>query len=207
MKLLEEAVRSGKARFGPDHPDTLAWMNNLAIAYQELGRTEEAMKLHEEAVRGGKARLGTDHPDTLAWMDNLANAYQKLGRTEEALKLHEEAVRGGKARLGPDHPDTLIWMNNLARSYQVMGRIAETQSLVRAGKHLTNDAEMETVSKEPSLTNSLGMKFIPLPGMKVLLSIWDTRVQDYQAFVNATKRSWKKPPFAQGPTHPAVLVT
>jgi len=56
-------------------------------------------------------------------------------------------------------------------------------------------------------TNSLGMKFVPVPGTSVLFSIWVTRVQDYQAFVTATGRAWKKPNFEQGPTHPAVRVS
>jgi formylglycine-generating enzyme required for sulfatase activity len=56
-------------------------------------------------------------------------------------------------------------------------------------------------------TNSLGMKFVPVPGTKVLFSIWDTRVQDYQAFVSATGRLWERPSFGQGPTHPAVLIS
>ena len=38
-----------------------------------------------------------------------------------------------------------------------------------------------------SLTNSLGMKFAHVPGTTVLFSIWDTRVQDFQAFVNDTR--------------------
>ena len=54
--------------------------------------------------------------------------------------------------------------------------------------------------------NSLGMKFVPVPGTAVMFSIWDTRVQDYQAFVTATGRAWPKPDFEQGPTHPAVMV-
>ncbi len=37
-----------------------------------------------------------------------------------------------------------------------------------------------------SLVNSLGMKFARVPGTKVVFSIWDTRVQDFQAFVNDT---------------------
>ena len=65
-------------------------------------------------------------------------------------------------------------------------------------------------------TNSLGMKFVPVPGTAVQFSIWDTRVQDYQAFVTATGRAWPKAKFKvapsqtdfeQGPTHPAVNVS
>ena len=51
------------------------------------------------------------------------------------------------------------------------------------------------------------MKFVPVSGIAVLLSIWDTRVQDYQAFVTATGREWEKPKFKQGPTHPVASIS
>jgi serine/threonine protein kinase len=53
-------------------------------------------------------------------------------------------------------------------------------------------------------TNSLGMKFVPLGDLRI--SIWETRVQDYQAFCNATNRRYEPADFAQGPNHPVVKV-
>jgi formylglycine-generating enzyme required for sulfatase activity/serine/threonine protein kinase len=53
--------------------------------------------------------------------------------------------------------------------------------------------------------NSLGMKFVPLG--PIYISIWDTRVSDYDAFCAATGRIYKKPDFQQGPAEPAVLVS
>ena len=59
-------------------------------------------------------------------------------------------------------------------------------------------------TKEAPFVNSLGMKFVPVGGTKVLFCIWETRVQDYEVFVKDTGREWPKPIFRQGPTHPAV---
>jgi hypothetical protein len=66
-------------------------------------------------------------------------------------------------------------------------------------------------TKEAPFENSLGMKFVPVPitggptdGKRVLFSVWETRVQDYEAFVSENKRAWTKPAFAQAPDHPAV---
>jgi hypothetical protein len=52
--------------------------------------------------------------------------------------------------------------------------------------------------------NSLGMPFVPLPTTRVLFSIWDTRVQDYNRFAEETHRAAAAAPFAQGPTHPVA---
>jgi len=57
------------------------------------------------------------------------------------------------------------------------------------------------------LTNSLEMQFTSIPGTRTLFSIWETRVQDYQAFREATGRAWNPPAFQQGHTHPVVNVS
>ena len=53
-------------------------------------------------------------------------------------------------------------------------------------------------------TNSLGMKFVTAGGVQV--SIWETRVQDYDAFCIATGRRRNAPDFQQSPAHPVVKV-
>jgi formylglycine-generating enzyme required for sulfatase activity len=75
-------------------------------------------------------------------------------------------------------------------------------------------------------TNSLGMRFVPVPGTEALFCIWDTRVKDFEAFVSATGHdatagmwsarsdgwkqrgdTWKNPGFSQGPEHPVCGVS
>ncbi len=125
-----EAARAIRAKLlGPDHPDTLASMMELANSYYYLGRYADALKLHEETLALRKVKLGPDHPNTLASMGNLANNYDALGRHADALKLREETLALMKAKLGPDDPDTLLGMANLAVSYTYSGRFAEALEL------------------------------------------------------------------------------
>ena len=90
-------------------------------------------------------------------------------------------------------------------------------------------------TEETPYVNSLGMKFVPVPGTKVLFSIWDTRVEDFRAYAQEAgyvqsggiyvmkvektdsggyslkweldkDASWENPGFKQGEVHPVVGV-
>ena len=56
-------------------------------------------------------------------------------------------------------------------------------------------------------TNSLGMRFVPVPGAMALFCVWPVRVQDYEVFTQETLHKWLRPKFRQEPTHPAVGVS
>jgi tetratricopeptide (TPR) repeat protein len=121
--LREEALKLMKAKFGPDHPNALNSMKNLAWGLRGAGRLAELVLLREEMLRLERAKLGPDHFDTLRTMDNLAEDYKDAGRLAEALQLLEETLRLRRAKLGPEHLDTQTAMDRLAKSYWAANRL------------------------------------------------------------------------------------
>ena len=130
VELLTKALSVRQAALGPDHPDTLQSMYELALTYMRSDRVNEATPHFEEALRLRKARLGPDHFDTLESMFGLSWAYHAAGRFDEAMSLAEELLRQRKAKLGPDHPDTLQGMWGVAVIYLADGRIDEAIPLL-----------------------------------------------------------------------------
>ena len=126
---LDVAVAALEGTRAPDHPDTLASRNNLAGAYREAGRLEEAIALYEQVLTDRTRVLDEDHPDTLTSRHNLAGAYREAGRLEEAIALFEQVLTDRTRVLGEDHPHTLASRNNLAYAYQEAGRLGQAIAL------------------------------------------------------------------------------
>ena len=115
-------------------------------------------------------------------------------------------------------------------SKQLIAILAIAAVLVVGGLiYLVNrpsQSPLERATKEYPWVNSLGMKFVPVAGTRVLFSVWDTRVQDFETFVKSTDydatqgmyslgkdlwkqrgATWKEPGFSQGATYPVVGVS
>ena len=129
ITIGEQLHAASERVLGPDHPDTLASRNNLAIAYRAAGRVGEAITLDEQTLATRERVLSPDHPSTLTSRNNLASAYRAAGRVEEAITLHEQTLATRERVLGPDHPDTLNSRYNLAAVYWAAGRVEEAITL------------------------------------------------------------------------------
>ena len=128
LTLTDSVTRAGDT-LGPDHPSTLASRNNLAEAYCDAGRLDEAITLHRQTLEDHTRILGPHHPDTLTSRNNLASAYQDAGRLDDAITLYEQTLEDRTRILGPHHPDTLTSRNNLAYAYQAAGRLDDAITL------------------------------------------------------------------------------
>ncbi len=98
-RFARKAVELGKREFGPDHPNTGAFLNNLAVLYQAQGRYAEAEPLYKRALAIWVKALGPEHPNAAANLENYAVLLRKTGRTSEADKMaaRAKAIRDDRA--------------------------------------------------------------------------------------------------------------
>ena len=113
----EQLLADQERLLGLDHPDTLYSRNNLALAYQEAGRTEEAISLQEQTLTARERIQGPDHPSTLNSRDNLATAYR-------ALREHRRIMRNEPTLLDPwewaHRPGPSVTSRGLGRNPRVV---------------------------------------------------------------------------------------
>jgi serine/threonine protein kinase len=193
IEVFHKALDTRTSQLGPDHPETLQSMNNLAGAYQNAGLIGKALPLLEQTLRLRRDRLGADHPDTLVSMNNLAGAYRAAGQLDKVRPLLEETLQLRSARLGPDHPDTLTSLNNLASFYFETDQPAQAlplleQTFLRRKAQLGAEHPITLISM-----NNLAMAYKSLGQMDKALPLLE------EARSVSTARL--------GPDHPHTLVS
>lgn len=104
------------------------------------------------------------------------------------------------------------------RREQIMGKgdvgeeeLAAMQQRLAAGSAdagLPNPADLAPAAASKRYLNTLAMDFVPITDTQILAGTYEVRVQDYEAFLKKTNRTWKdKPSFLLGGGHPAAGVS
>jgi serine/threonine protein kinase len=128
-KQLERALNLRRRVLGPEHPDTLKSMSDLAIVYVDEGRYGQGEALHSQTLEIRRRVLGPEHPDTLKSMNRLVVVYDREGKYAEAEALGSQALEIQRRVLGPEHLDTLSTVNRLAFVYYREGKYAQAEAL------------------------------------------------------------------------------
>ena len=182
---FERALALRKAKLGPDHPDTLSAMNNVAFACRVVGRLQQALELFEQTLQRRKVVLGAEHTNTFDTMNNLAISYFSLGRREAAASLWENTLRWRKVRQGPNHPETLSTANNLALCYQYLGRPGEAVKLLED----TYQRRVETLGGDHPNTldtmNNLAITYLDLGRWNEALTLFERTLELKQVKLGA----------------------
>jgi len=160
--------------------------------------------------------------------DNTARLWEaESGKLLATFQGHTKS--GLSAVFSPDGQRVLTAsVDNTARLWEAeSGRgpasASPSQAVIATStKETLARTALQDATKDNPWVNSLGMKFVPVPGVQVLFSIWDTRVQDFEMFVKSTGydatggmytlvqggwrlqrgATWKEPGFSQEANHP-----
>ncbi|MEV8512602.1 tetratricopeptide repeat protein [Dactylosporangium sp. NPDC051484] len=104
LTLLSRALAAAASTLGPDDPDVLATMGQLARHHVELGDLGDARRVLEEALAAGHHRLGDGHAVMLGLSYELARIADELGNVFEAKRRYGQLARLGPQALGDGHP-------------------------------------------------------------------------------------------------------
>ena len=174
------------------------------------GEEEEREKVRlaaaaEKAAAEAKAREETRLKAETEEREQVRLAEQKAAveaKAREEERLKAEAQEREKSRVAAAEEKAAAEAKAKAKAEAKAEAEAQRQAEAKAKALAALAPAPPTLGPGQHWTNSLGMVFAGVPGVPAF-SIWETRVQDYQAF----RRSWQKPDFTQGPTHPAVNVS
>jgi hypothetical protein len=76
LKLREETLALQKVKLGPDHPDMLLSMGNLAVSLVQLDRGTEALPIIDECIQRAAGKVV--HPNLIAMvMDSRLRHFEK----------------------------------------------------------------------------------------------------------------------------------
>jgi non-specific serine/threonine protein kinase/serine/threonine-protein kinase len=129
--LEQQSLDIRRRVLGPENPDTLASMDDLAGALEECGQYVEAAKMFRQEIDIERRVLGPENLQTLNAMNNLANDLRNDGHDEEGEKLGRETLDISRRVLGPEHQLTLGTMNSLALCLESEGHFPESETLFR----------------------------------------------------------------------------
>ena len=171
---------------GETHPDTLTSRNNLARAYRDAGRLEEAIPLFERTLADCERVLGETHPTTLTTRDNLAGAYLGAGRLEEAIPLFERTLADSERVLGETHPDTMTPRDNLALAYRAAGRLEEAIPLFERTLADSERVLGETHPDTMTYRNNLALAYRAAGRLEEAIPLFERTLADSERVLGET---------------------
>jgi Tfp pilus assembly protein PilF len=128
---LERAIAMRGQRLGPEHPETMSAVHNLASLFLESGNLAEAKRLLRQNMEDRRRLSGTDHPDTLSTVGNLADVLMGQGKLAEAESLFRQNLEALRGIGDPDDTNNLNGIVNLAGVLIYEKKYAEAETLLR----------------------------------------------------------------------------
>ncbi|MBP6745614.1 tetratricopeptide repeat protein, partial [bacterium] len=104
VPLFESSLIGLERQNGPEAPELAECLQNLADAYQSVGRYDDSLRTNWRLVRIGEKILGRVHPDMVSMLLKIAETNEMMGKTEDALHIVESAIATAKQCMQADNP-------------------------------------------------------------------------------------------------------
>lgn len=88
-----QVMETEKKVLGPEHPDRLASMTNLAVIWKSQGKDQDAIALMSQCIRLCEQQLGQNHPDTVFYIATLNDWQTKRVEPSEQVERVEPSQK------------------------------------------------------------------------------------------------------------------
>ncbi|MGV3661839.1 MAG: tetratricopeptide repeat protein [Prosthecobacter sp.] len=188
---LQGALENRQQTLGPEHPDTMRSMRQLATVFKEQGRYAESEALLRKTLAAQQRALGSEHKDTFVTITVLAAVCEAQDQPMTSEKLFTDLWKLQKKVLGPDHMETLGTLGNLAG---LMGRQGRHEEAIKLEKERLEHTQRAHGARDPRT----------LVSMTITASAYEAGGQPSEAeklYVGAMEVMKQ----ALGPDHPDTL--
>jgi serine/threonine protein kinase/Tfp pilus assembly protein PilF len=191
--LLERALASGRAAFGPEHASVAQTLTDLGALAAEKGDYKTAAASLESALTIRRRLYGNENTNVADTLAELGRIYQDQGLNTRAEPLHREALAIRRKVLGDAHGETAVSLSDLASVLRLNGDLDGAEALLRQSLEIHRKTRGEAHAMTATTLHDLGL----------ILGAKGDRTAAESTFRHAMDVHRK----ALGENHPLVAVT
>jgi CHAT domain-containing protein/Tfp pilus assembly protein PilF len=140
-RLGEHALEIRERVLGPEHPDVVPSLYDLANLCWIKGDYAKAESFYQRALTISEKALRPAHPDVSDSLNNLANLHFIKGEYAKAEQFYQHILTIGEKALGLEHPEVARYLNSLATLYHVRGSYAKAEQLYQRALSIGEKAQ------------------------------------------------------------------
>ncbi|MEU1480497.1 tetratricopeptide repeat protein [Streptomyces sp. NPDC005760] len=116
---------------GPDHPNTIGRLADMAGDYRSIQRRFKALRLRRRVLRAHELRSGRTSPDSVNSRRQVGHAYGSVGLRPLDAVIQGRLLDDMIAEYGPDHVDTWTQRAHWAEALRRCGRLCAAMEIAR----------------------------------------------------------------------------
>lgn len=148
IERAERDLRDCEIKYGPDHPNVVRKLNELASTFFHQGDFQRSEALHRRLVDIYSKKLGPSHEYVLLSLNAVASSCESQGKFAEA-EFYYKKVLAYREKSSDRNPQSIAWqLNRLATLYRIQKKFDLAEPLYK--RSIALDPECKTSSSERS---------------------------------------------------------